>query len=190
MFIHLVVVFQYEKATRLLASYVGKPVRLEMDMLAPSPTTLSLGSTSESSKLEGNFLGGLGLVSISDDNTTLLTNQQDMGKSLMWETATSAMEELVRLVRVNEPLWIKSQSQAATEEEDEQGAFFVLNHDSYESIFLRAHHFRSFNARVESSKASRIVRMSAMELVHMFLDSVWTSDYSPILSSIYIYIYI
>lgn len=92
-----------------------------------------------------------------------------MEKTLMTETAAGAMDELIRLVRINEPLWVKS----ATNEK------YVLHHDSYERIFPKATHFKSSNARVESSKESVVVAMNGMQLVNMFLDPVSSNQSIP-----------
>lgn len=86
----------------------------------------------------------------------------DMEKALMTETAAAAMDELIRLVRINEPLWVKS---VINEK-------YVLHHDSYERIFPKSTHLRSPNARVESSKELVVVAMKGMQLVDMLLDPV------------------
>lgn len=80
----------------------------------------------------------------------------------MLETADSAMDELIRLLRINEPLWIKSPADGR----------YVLHRDSYEKIFPRVNHFKNSSARVESSKDSGMVTLSGMHLVEMILDSV------------------
>ena len=85
-----------------------------------------------------------------------------MEKALMLETADSAMDELIRLLRINEPLWIKSPADGR----------YVLHRDSYEKIFPRVNHFKNSSARVESSKDSGMVTLSGMHLVEMILDSV------------------
>ena len=86
----------------------------------------------------------------------------DMDKSLMTDIAANAMEELLRLLQTNEPLWIKS-----TDGRD------VLNLESYERIFPRANtHFKSPNVRIEASRDSGVVIMNGLALVDMFMDSV------------------
>lgn len=91
----------------------------------------------------------------------------DTEKPLVLETAASAMDELIRLIRINEPLWIKSPADGG----------FVLHRDSYEKIFPRADHFTNSTARVEASKDSEIVTMNAMHLVEMILNSVSIHDF-------------
>lgn len=89
----------------------------------------------------------------------------DVEQSLMLETATNAMDELIRLMRINEPLWIKSPSSVDVER-------YVIHPDNYEKIFPRSSQFKTSSARVESSKYSGMVTMNGMQLVDMLLDSV------------------
>ncbi|KAF2325701.1 hypothetical protein GH714_033345 [Hevea brasiliensis] len=93
----------------------------------------------------------------------------EMEKTLMTETAARAMEELIRLLRINEPLWIRSQSDGR----------YTIHRDSYDKVFPRAHHFKGSNARVESSKDSGMVTMNGMNLVEMFLDTNKWVDLFP-----------
>ncbi|XP_054801451.1 homeobox-leucine zipper protein HDG11-like [Prosopis cineraria] len=152
---------EHEKATRLLGDYVGKPMIIQKDFL-------TLGTPSSSSSEQAAMS-----MSMSDDNSNMLPPKQGTinSKAVMWETAVSSMEELVRLLRVNEPLWIRSE--ASEDVDDNNEGFFLPNRSSYERIFPRAHHFgkKLNNARVECSKASRVVNMGPMQLVDMFLDA-------------------
>lgn len=86
----------------------------------------------------------------------------DMEKALMSETAASSMEELIRLLRINEPLWIRTQPDGK----------YTIHRDSYDKIFPRTNHFKGSNARTESSKDSGMVTVTGMNLVEMFLDTV------------------
>lgn len=88
----------------------------------------------------------------------------DMDKSLMSDIAANAMEELLRLLQTNEPLWIKSTNDGKD----------VLNLESYERIFPKPNntHFKSPNVRVEASRDSGVVIMNGLALVDMFMDPV------------------
>jgi homeobox-leucine zipper protein len=159
---------QHEKVSNLLAKYIGKPIS-QIESLAPV-----LGSSLDLSAAGNSLNQGLGSSTLDLDlsssltisnNTALphhLKGISDMEKALMLETADSAMDELIRLLRINEPLWIKSPADGR----------YVLHRDSYEKIFPRANHFKNSSARVESSKDSGMVTLSGMHLVEMILDSV------------------
>ncbi|KAF5947257.1 hypothetical protein HYC85_013214 [Camellia sinensis] len=96
----------------------------------------------------------------------------------MIETAVSAMGELMRLLRVNEPVWIKSSS-PVDHDGDSRRSSYLLHRDSYNKLFPRSNHFKSSTARMESSKDSGVVPMSAVHLLNMFLDSNKWMDLFP-----------
>uniref|UniRef100_A0A2N9EEN7 Homeobox domain-containing protein n=1 Tax=Fagus sylvatica TaxID=28930 RepID=A0A2N9EEN7_FAGSY len=165
----------HEKVSNLLAKYIGKPIS-QIESLAPV-----LGSSLDLSAAGNSLNQGLGSSTLDLDlsssltisnNTALphhLKGISDMEKALMLETADSAMDELIRLLRINEPLWIKSPADGR----------YVLHRDSYEKIFPRANHFKNSSARVESSKDSGMVTLSGMHLVEMILDSDKWVDLFP-----------
>lgn len=87
----------------------------------------------------------------------------DMDKSLMTDIAARAMEELLRLLQTNEPLWMKSSNDGRD----------VLNPESYERIFPRANaNLKTPHLRIEASRDSGVVIMNGLALVDMFMDSV------------------
>lgn len=87
-------------------------------------------------------------------------------KALVTEMANIAMEELVRLVRLNDPLWVNSST-------DHDGQL-TLDLESYERVFPKRNRFKGTHVCVESSKYTGIVNITGMQLVDMFLDSVST----------------
>ncbi|ESW30853.1 hypothetical protein PHAVU_002G187900, partial [Phaseolus vulgaris] len=86
---------------------------------------------------------------------------RDTEKARMLKIANTAMEELMKLLSMNEPFWFRSMV-------DER---FILQRDCYQRIFQRSNTLNGPHARVESSKDSRVVKMSGTELVEMFLNS-------------------
>lgn len=87
----------------------------------------------------------------------------DVDKSLMADIAASAMDELIRLVQGNEPLWMKS---AADGRE-------LLNLEAYERLFPRPNsHLKNPSIRTEASRDSGVVIMNDLALVDMFVDAV------------------
>ncbi|XVE77474.1 hypothetical protein DITRI_Ditri13aG0065600 [Diplodiscus trichospermus] len=89
----------------------------------------------------------------------------------MCETAAIAMDELIRLLLTDEPLWVKSPADGR----------YVIRHDIYEKTFARAshHHLRSSGARIESSKYSALITMNTARLVDMMLDADMWMDLFP-----------
>lgn len=81
--------------------------------------------------------------------------------SCMALTIAKAANELSRLL-VSEPLWI----------EDPTNQRYVIHHENYEKTFTRINHLKSSHVRFESSKVEGLVRMNAIQLVEVLLDSV------------------
>lgn len=80
----------------------------------------------------------------------------------MLEIADAAINELLKLMTTDKPLWTKSYDIVG----------FVLVPESYANLFLEAINLASPNIHQESSKDSIVVKLGAMQLIEMFLDSV------------------
>lgn len=90
----------------------------------------------------------------------------DIDKSLTSDIAANAMQQLLRLLQTNEPLWMKSSSDGRD----------VLNLDTYQSMFPRPNsHLKNPNVRIEASRDSGVVIMNGLTLVDMFMDPVSSS---------------
>ncbi|KAH8491999.1 hypothetical protein Peur_071970 [Populus x canadensis] len=167
---------ELDRVSSIAAKYIGRPIS-ELPPVQPvhiSSLDLSMG----------NFGGqGLGGPALDLDLDLIPTNSNlafqppgisDMDKSLMTDVAANAMEELLRLLQANEPLWMKS----STDGRD------VLNLDSYQRIFPRAlSHLKNPNVRIESSRDSGVVIMNGVALVDMFMDSnKWVESFPTIVS--------
>ncbi|KAI4295323.1 hypothetical protein L6164_035380 [Bauhinia variegata] len=172
---------EHEKVCSLLSAYTGKPITELVALASALGSTLDLLSgissndhgngNGSSSGLELNFGSSSG-AAISGNNIVLdycLRGITSKERAVMLETATSATKELVRLLD-DDILWVKSQVDGR----------LVLRCDVYEEIFPNTnYHLKSSSAHLESSKDSRIVSMSAMQLVDMFLDSDKWVDLFP-----------
>ncbi|KAI3464189.1 hypothetical protein Pfo_020852 [Paulownia fortunei] len=97
----------------------------------------------------------------------------DMDKSLMTDIAANAMDELIRLLQSNEPLWMKLADGRET-----------LNLESYERIFQSpCSHLKNPNIRIEASRDSGVVIMNGLALVDMFMDAnKWVELFPTIVS--------
>lgn len=166
--------FQYEKVSNMLANCIGRPIP-ELDSSGDHssagspplpPAALSPGnSPNQESTGSPSFDLDLGsTVTVSDGNKLplLMGEVTDVEKDMMLEAAKNAMDELLKLMPIDEPLWIKSSIGSGQ---------LVLHRESYEKLSNRANHSSS-SARLEASKESRVVWMNAIKLVDMFLDLV------------------
>ncbi|KAL9276089.1 hypothetical protein ACSQ67_026367 [Phaseolus vulgaris] len=97
------------------------------------------------------------------------SENKDTEKARMLKIANTAMEELMKLLSMNEPFWFRSIVDGR----------FILQRDCYQRIFQRSNTLKGPHARVESSKDSRVVKMSGTELVEMFLNSEKWVDLFP-----------
>ncbi|KAK1308013.1 Homeobox-leucine zipper protein ROC8 [Acorus calamus] len=93
----------------------------------------------------------------------------EMEKSLMAELASAALDEAVRLLRADEPFWVRSGGDGGE----------VLDLDSYSRAFSKHGPAKSPDVLVEASRDSGLVFMSAHALIDMFMDSAKWAEMFP-----------
>ncbi|KAK2973163.1 hypothetical protein RJ640_009586 [Escallonia rubra] len=98
-----------------------------------------------------------------------LNDMQEMEKSQAIEIAARAMDELIELLRVYEPVWIKLSTDGG----------YTLHRDSYYNLYPKTNNLKSSGARIESSKDSGVMAIAGLQLVEMFLDSDKWVDLFP-----------
>ncbi|KAF8398836.1 hypothetical protein HHK36_014699 [Tetracentron sinense] len=170
---------ELDRVSSIAAKYIGRPIT-QLPPVQPisfSSLDLSMGS------FGGQGMGGpsLDLDLLPGSSSVPALPFQTMGisemdKSLMAEIAANAMEELIRLLKMDEPLWMKS----TTDGRD------VLNLETYERIFPRANnHLKNPDIRIEASRKSGVVIMNGLALVDMFMDSnKWLELFPTIVSKV------
>ncbi|MBA0744615.1 hypothetical protein Gogos_007230, partial [Gossypium gossypioides] len=169
-----------DRVSSIAAKYIGRPI----SQLPPVQPVHIPSLDFRMASFDGYGVGAgpsldLDLLPGSSSSMPNLSFQpvviSDMDKSLMSDIAANAMEELLRLLQTNEPLWIKSTNDGKD----------VLNLESYERIFPKPNntHFKSPNIRVEASRDSGVVIMNGLALVDMFMDSnKWVELFPTIVS--------
>ncbi|KAF3538374.1 hypothetical protein F2Q69_00018941 [Brassica cretica] len=96
-----------------------------------------------------------------------------MEKMMMSQTMVNAVTEIIRLIHIEEPMWIKSSI-------DDR---LVIDQENYEKSFTNISHLKSPSARIESSKEVVVVPMDARNLVDMFFDTEkWARIFSTIVN--------
>ncbi|CDY11109.1 BnaC06g23610D [Brassica napus] len=155
---------ELERMSTVASKYMGRPISSHISTLHPmhiSPLDLSMTSLAGGPSLDFDLLPGSSMSS----NFAV----SDMDKPIMNDIALTAMQELLRLVHTNEPLWSGS-----------DGCGEVLNLGSYENVFPRSsNRGKNHNVRIEASRSSGIVFMNAMSLVDMFMDSAKWAELFP-----------
>ncbi|XP_077230301.1 homeobox-leucine zipper protein ROC8-like [Tasmannia lanceolata] len=169
---------ELDRVSSIAAKYIGRPIP-QLPPIQPIPiSSLDLTMGSFGGQGVGPPSLDLDLLSGSSSIPAMPPPLQTIGitemeKSLMAEIAANAMQELIRLLQTDEPLWMKSASDGSD----------VLNLDSYERIFPRPNHLKNLDIRIEASRASDMVIMNGMALVDMFMDSnKWMEMFPAIVS--------
>nr|KYP50288.1 Homeobox-leucine zipper protein HDG12 [Cajanus cajan] len=104
------------------------------------------------------------------NNDMLMRQSTNTEDALMLQIANNAMEELMKLLSMNEPFWFRSLHDGK----------FILQHESYQKTFPWSDCLRAGpHSRIESSKDLRVVSMSGTQLVEMFLNSDKWVDLFP-----------
>nr|XP_043613752.1 homeobox-leucine zipper protein HDG11-like [Erigeron canadensis] len=188
---------ELDRVSSIAAKYIGRPM-LQLPPVQPihmSSLDLSMassygggggtssrmmmmnhpGSSLDLDLFTGSAIGASSSTSNPDPLFQHPVHLSDMDKSLMADIATNAMDELIRLVQTNEPLWTKGSSKDGME---------ILNLDNYKRVFPRpSDTLKNPNIRTEASKASSVVMMNSLQLVDIFLDSnKWVELFPSIVS--------
>ncbi|MCD9639035.1 Homeobox-leucine zipper protein hdg11 [Datura stramonium] len=168
---------ELDKISSIAAKYMGRPISQLPPVQPVHLSSLNLMSMSNfgltGPSLDLDLLPGCSASTIPSLTFPTL-NISDMDKSLMADIAGNAMEELIRLLQTNEPLWTKS----PTDGRD------VLNIDSYDQMFLKANSsLKNPNVRIEASRDSGVVIMNGLALVDMFMDANKWAEFFPTIVS-------
>ncbi|KAF8378849.1 hypothetical protein HHK36_030198 [Tetracentron sinense] len=167
---------ELERVSSITAKYLGRPIS-QLHPVQPIPFSsldLSVGSFGAQGvggpSLDLDLLPGSSLTPALPFQTRPIS---EMDKSLMADISANAMDELIRLLQMEEPLWMKSKTDGRD----------VLNLESYDRIFPRANHVKNPNIRIEASRDSGVVIMNGLALVNMFTDSnKWVELFPTIIS--------
>nr|XP_019704584.1 homeobox-leucine zipper protein ROC8 [Elaeis guineensis] len=166
---------ELDRVSSMASKYLGRPVT-QLPPVQPLPISsldLSVGGF-------GNLALGpsLDLDLLTGSSSALpfpfSTTVSDIEKPIMADMATNAMEELIRLVQTDEPLWTKPGGDGRE----------ILNLETYDRIFPKLRHqFKSPDILIEASRDSGLVFMSAVALVDLFMDSrKWAESFPTIVS--------
>lgn len=181
---------ELDRVSSIAAKYIGRPM-LQLPPVQPvhmSSLDLSMasygGGTSNrmmmmmnsGPSLDLDLLTGptIGASSSMINPDPPFVHLSDMDKSVMTDIARNAMDELIRLLQTDEPLWTKGHKDGME----------ILNIDNYKRLFPRHNDTpKNPNVRTEASKASGVVMMNSLQLVDVFVDSIkWIELFPTIVS--------
>lgn len=167
---------ELDRVSSIAAKYIGRPIS-QLPPVQPihvSSLDLSMASFGGHGmpvpSLDLDLLPGSSFSNLPFPPMSI----SDVDKSLMADIAASAMDELIRLVQGNEPLWMKSTADGRE----------VLNLEAYERAFPRPNsHLKNPSIRTEASRDSGVVIMNDLALVDMFVDANKWMDLFPAIVS-------
>lgn len=148
---------QIDRISGIAAKYVGKPVG---NYPLGSPRGLEVGV--------GGSTGGFGVGDVygggggPGDLLRSISGLTDADKPMIIELAVAAMEELVRMAHMGEPLWMTTLDGTST----------ILNQDEYLRTFPRGIGPKPSAFKCEASRETTLVIMNHINLVEILMDVV------------------
>ncbi|KAK1260902.1 Homeobox-leucine zipper protein ROC2 [Acorus gramineus] len=158
---------EIDRISAIAAKYVGKPMA-SYPLLSPSISSrspLDLGFGVQPGI--GGEMFGVGELLRS------VSGQPEFEKPIVVELAVAAMEELVRMAQLGEPLWVPSLDNPME----------ILSEDEYIRTFPRGIGPRQFGLKSEASRETAVVLMNHINLVEILMDvNQWSTMFSGIVS--------
>ncbi|PON68743.1 Octamer-binding transcription factor [Parasponia andersonii] len=162
---------EIDRISAIAAKYVGKPVvnyPLLSSPVTPRPLELGVGNFGPQAGIGGEMYGGP-----TGDLLRPMNAPNEADKPMIIELAVAAMEELIRMAQMGEPLWMTSLD----------GASAVLNEDEYIRTFPRGIGPKPAGFKCEASRETSVVIMNHINLVEILMDvSQWSTVFSGIVS--------
>ncbi|XP_066343924.1 homeobox-leucine zipper protein ROC2-like [Miscanthus floridulus] len=168
---------EIDRISAIAAKYVGKPMVsfpvLSSPLAGARPSPLDIGGAVGGAAAYGAadiFDGGVAAGAAGD----LLRGavQSDADKPMIVELAVTAMEELVRMAQLDEPLWNAPALDGSAE---------TLNEEEYARMFPGGLGLKQYGFRSEASRDSSVVIMTHANLVEILMD---VNQYVTVFSSI------
>ncbi|KAK9056379.1 hypothetical protein SSX86_027469 [Deinandra increscens subsp. villosa] len=161
---------EIDRISGIAAKYVGKPT-------LTFPDVSSHGSSRSLDLPMANFNPQQGMVSEmfgSGDLLRSIVGPTETEKPIIIELAVAAMEELIRMAKVGEPLWVPTTDNLSNE---------TLSEDEYMRSFPRGIGPKPMGLKSEASRESMVVIMNHMTLVEILMDvNQWSNVFCGIVS--------
>ena len=158
---------EIDRISAIAAKYVGKPMVsfpvLSSPLAAARASPLDIGAAAAAAAAYGatDIFGGVAGGAAGE----LLRGaaQSDADKPMIVELAVAAMEELVRMAQLDEPLWNAPGVDGSSE---------TLNEEEYSRMFSRGLGPKQYGLKSEASRGSSVVIMTHANLVEILMDVV------------------
>ncbi|KAI3823887.1 hypothetical protein L1987_05332 [Smallanthus sonchifolius] len=161
---------EIDRISTIAAKYVGKqPLTY--------PDVSSHGSSRSLDLQASNFnsqQGTVGEMLGASDLLLSMAGQTQNEKPIIIELAIAAMEELIRMAQVGEPLWVPTSDDSSHE---------TLNEVEYMRSFPRGIGPKPMGLKSEASRESTVVIMNHMSLVEILMDvNQWSNVFCGMVS--------
>ncbi|KAK6919378.1 Homeobox domain [Dillenia turbinata] len=157
---------EIDRISTIAAKYVGKPV-VNYPLLSPPRPPLELGVNNFGAQ------PGIGGEMYAGDLLRSIGGTTEADKPLIIELAVAAMEELVRMAQMGEPLWMPSID----------GSSSMLHEEEYIRTFPRGIGPKPAGFKTEASRETAVVIMNHINLVEILMDvNQWSNVFSGIVS--------
>ncbi|RLM75460.1 homeobox-leucine zipper protein ROC2 [Panicum miliaceum] len=166
---------EIDRISAIAAKYVGKPMVsfpvLSSPLAAGRASPLDIGVGAAAAYGATDIFGGVVAAGAAGE---LLRGaaQSDADKPMIVELAVAAMEELVRMAQLDEPLWNAPGVDGSSE---------TLNEEEYSRMFPRGIGPKQYGLKSEASRDSSVVIMTHANLVDILMD---VNQYAAVFSSI------
>ena len=156
---------EIDRISAIAAKYVGKPMVsfpvLSSPLAAARASPLDIGAAAAAAYGATDIFGGVAGGAAGE----LLRGaaQSDADKPMIVELAVAAMEELVQMAQLDEPLWNAPGVDGSSE---------TLNEEEYSRMFSRGLGPKQYGLKSEASRDSSVVIMTHANLVEILMDVV------------------
>ncbi|KAL9680636.1 hypothetical protein QQ045_018521 [Rhodiola kirilowii] len=170
---------EVDKISAIAAKYVGKPLNNYSTgpLLSPPIPSRPLDLAAFPFSGDATTMGGGEMF--GPDHLIRSINEQpatEADKPMIVELAVAAMDELLKMAQMGEPLWVPSA-------DDGSSSNYVLNEDEYNRNFHRCIGPTPSGFITEASRDSTVVIMSHVNLVEILMDAnQWMAMFSGIVS--------
>ncbi|XP_017971480.1 PREDICTED: homeobox-leucine zipper protein HDG2 isoform X2 [Theobroma cacao] len=154
---------EIDRISAIAAKYVGKPVVNYPLLSSPMPPRpLDFGAQPGTGEMYG-----------AGDLLRSISAPSEADKPMIIELAVAAMEELIRMAQMGEPLWMTSLD----------GTTSMLNEEEYIRTFPRGIGPKPTGFKCEASRETAVVIMNHINLVEILMDvHQWSTVFSGIVS--------
>ncbi|KAI3741060.1 hypothetical protein L1987_58727 [Smallanthus sonchifolius] len=161
---------EIDRISGIAAKYVGKPTLTYPDVSSHGPSRsldLPMANFNPQQGMAGEMFG-------ASDLLRSMVGPTETEKPIIIELAVAAMEELIRMAQVGEPLWVTTSDNSSHE---------TLSEDEYMRSFTRGIGPKPMGLKSEASRESMVVIMNHKTLLEILMDvNQWSNVFCGIVS--------